>query len=183
MKFSILISTVAACDVSSNVNFINYKQDMDQIDDLIEQYFKLDDMNQRQEKRFERVRERFGDKVERITDVAANLYCKCGTVTTNTPTDNLQLISSLPSFGRKRRSTENLANDLDTIFDSVEAWYEANLDSCSRSESRLERQVNRMRQNWKASLVHKLNIQLTVEEESSEPMNALNQIMNLPSFG
>ena len=47
MKFSILISTVAACDVSSNVNFINYKQDMDQIDDLIEQYFKLDDMNQR----------------------------------------------------------------------------------------------------------------------------------------
>ena len=47
MKISILISTVAACDVSSNVNFINYKQDMDQIDDLIEQYFKLDDMNQR----------------------------------------------------------------------------------------------------------------------------------------
>lgn len=47
MKLSILISTVAACDVSSNVNFINYKQDMDQIDDLIEQYFKLDDMNQR----------------------------------------------------------------------------------------------------------------------------------------
>ena len=47
MKISILISTVAACDVSSNVNFINYKQDMDQIDDLIEQYFKLDDMNLR----------------------------------------------------------------------------------------------------------------------------------------
>merc|ERR1739838_73720 len=130
-KFSILISTVAACDVSSNVNFINYKQDMDQIDDLIEQYFKLDDMNQRQEKRFERVRERYGDKVERITDVAANLYCKCGTVTTNTPTDNLQLISSLPSFGRKRRSTGNLdfeSSLVTFVRISVVAWIEHSLD-------------------------------------------------------
>ena len=47
MKLSILISTVAACDVSSNVNFINYKQDMGQIDNLIQQYFELDVMNQR----------------------------------------------------------------------------------------------------------------------------------------
>lgn len=40
-----------------------------------------------------------------------------------------------------------------------------------------------MRDNWKHSLLHKLNIQLTVDEQAAEPMDALNQIMGLPSFG
>jgi len=184
MKISTLITAASACDVSSNMNFINYRNDMNQIDTLIQQYFELDDMSKRQEQRFERIRERFADKVERITDVAEGLYCKCGAVAENTPTDNLQLISSLSSFGRKKRSSDNLADDLDLIFDTVEAWYEANLDSCSKSQYRLERQVNRMRDNWKQSLLHKLNIQLTVDvDEAADPMDALNQIMSLPSFG
>jgi hypothetical protein len=89
----------------------------------------------------------------------------------------------LPSFGRKKRSSDNLADDLDQIFDAVDAWYEANLASCSKSQYRLERQVTRMRDNWKHSLLHKLNIQLTVDEQAAEPMDALNQIMGLPSFG
>ena len=65
----------------------------------------LNTRTKRQEQRFERIRERFADKVERITDVAEGLYCKCGAVTENTPSDNLQLISSLSSFGRKKRSS------------------------------------------------------------------------------
>jgi len=41
-----------------------------------------------------------------------------------------------------------------------------------------------MRDNWKHSLLHKLNIQLTVDaDEAADPMDALNQIMSLPSFG
>ena len=48
MKLSILITAASACDVSSNMNFINYRNDMNQIDTLIKQYFELDDMSKRQ---------------------------------------------------------------------------------------------------------------------------------------
>ena len=50
MKLSILITAASACDVSSNMNFINYRNDMNQIDTLIKQYFELEDMSKRQRK-------------------------------------------------------------------------------------------------------------------------------------
>ena len=39
---------------------------------------------------------------------------------------------------------DNLADDLDQVFDAVDAWYEDNLGSCSKSQYRLERQVTRI---------------------------------------
>ena len=47
MKLSALFSIATACDVSSNVNFINYRQELERIDGLVQQYFELDDMTQR----------------------------------------------------------------------------------------------------------------------------------------
>ena len=58
---------------------------------------------QRQEKRVIRIRERFEDKVSRIQLVAADLYCRCGDRDTSTAVNNLQLISQLPSFGKRKR--------------------------------------------------------------------------------
>ena len=60
-------------------------------------------MNLRQEKRMNRVRERFEDKVSRVQDVAADLYCRCGDREEETAVNNLQLISQLPSFGKRKR--------------------------------------------------------------------------------
>ena len=50
-----------------------------------------------------RVRERFEDKVDRIQSVAGELYCRCGDREDSTPVNNLQLISQLPSFGKRKR--------------------------------------------------------------------------------
>ena len=47
MKLSVLFSLATACDVSSNVNFINYRQELEQIDGLVQHYFELEDMTQR----------------------------------------------------------------------------------------------------------------------------------------
>ena len=50
-----------------------------------------------------RVRERFEDKVDRVQSVAAELYCRCGDRQEGTAVNNLQLISQLPSFGKRKR--------------------------------------------------------------------------------
>ena len=40
--------------------------------------------------------------------------------------------------------TDDLEDDLDAIFDAVEAWYDENLSSCAKSQYRLDRQVDRI---------------------------------------
>ena len=61
-----------------------------------------------------RVRERFEDKVDRVQSVAAELYCRCGDREEETAVNNLQLISQLPSFGKRKRrdvGTDSQKND------------------------------------------------------------------------
>merc|ERR1712113_157682 len=82
-----------------------FKQNLAQIDSVIETYFQMENMTTRQEKRMNRVRERFEDKVARVQDVAADLYCRCGDREEETAVNNLQLISQLPSFGKRKRSS------------------------------------------------------------------------------
>ena len=189
--FAILLNLNAACDVSSNAKFINFRRELARIDDVITDYFEFDGMNNRQSKRYERVRERYEDKVERISAVIETLYCRCGTIVPNTPLNNLQLIASLPSGKRKRRSSDNMEADLEVIIGNVESWYQTNLASCTKSQGRLASQVTRMRTKWAPRLGEKLNLHIAQsdaeddeeEDDQVSPQEALNTIMSLNAFG
>merc|ERR1712176_226299 len=192
MKLTNYFLTIAsACDLSNDANYGYFKQNLAQIDSVIETYFQMEDMTTRQEKRMNRVRERFEDKVARVQDVAADLYCRCGDREEETAVNNLQLISQLPSFGkRKRRDAVELGSELDSVFDSVEEWYGESLKDCGRAEQRLEKQVRRMRDFWKGGLIMKYKQQTSIpssashkEETSDDANEALNNIMNLSVFG
>jgi hypothetical protein len=105
----------------------------------------MENMTTRQEKRMNRVRERFEDKVDRVKLVAADLFCRCGDREEPTAINNLQLISQLPSFGkRKRRDAVELGSEIDSVIDSVEEWYGENLKDCDRAADRLTKQVKRI---------------------------------------
>jgi len=192
MKLTNYFLTIAsACDLSNDANYGLFKQNLAQIDSVIETYFQMENMTTRQEKRMNRVRERFEDKVARVQDVAADLYCRCGDREEETAVNNLQLISQLPSFGkRKRRDAVELGSELDSVFDSVEEWYGESLKDCGRAEKRLEKQVGRMRDFWKGGLIMKYKQQTSIpssashkEETSDDANEALNNIMNLSVFG
>merc|ERR1712227_398851 len=196
MKLTNYFLTLAsACDLSNDANYGYFKQNLAQIDSVIETYFQMENMTTRQEKRMNRVRERFEDKVDRVQSVAAELYCRCGDREEETAVNNLQLISQLASFGkRKRRDVVELGSEIDSVFDSVEEWYGESLKDCGRAETRLEKQVQRMRDLWKGGLIMKYKRQSSIpssashkEETSDEASNnaneALNNIMNLSVFG
>jgi len=190
------VTLAAACDLSNDANYGFFKQNLAQIDSVIGNYFEMENMTTRQEKRMNRVRERFEDKVSRVQSVAAELYCRCGDrEKTETAVNNLQLISQLPSFGkRKRRDAVELGSEVDSIIDSVEEWYGENLKDCGRAEDRLNSQVERMRNFWKGGLILKYQKQTSIsisssasnkeQEETADSANeAMNNIMNLSVFG